>query len=202
MHQTMTTRLRELQATYGKACQTKSTNDCVLDIYALVLRNQENGFNYWEEGHGAQDIMQMFTDHFTPFDHQALLEDLTYWSDFQLERFMQGMLGDHHAYLNADGTFPPSYREQAPLIALKLGYIYRLLQLEKERALAGNFSDHLREDMDFLALHVDMLVQYDASLMSVLIDIARLLNLQPGNSTEIDRYLNAVGNTSKSQNGH
>lgn len=172
-------KLNSLQEKYGASCLSKSNNNRVLDIYEIVLQNINNGFDYWENEYGAMDMNMVFENYFTDYDYEELGEDISNWSNFQLERFTQGIVGDYCSYLSNNRTFPEHYyknENRIKAIRYKLIYIDKLLRIEKKRNLRGDLKNTIEENIDFINLHFDILLDKSKSNLNFISNIVETFN--------------------------
>lgn len=172
-------KLDSLREKFGASFLSKSNNSCVLDIYEIVLENLNNGFNYWEEDHGAQDMNLVFETYFTDYDFEELSKDISNWSNFQLERFTQGIVGDYCSYLSNNRTFPEHYyknENRIKTIRYKLIYINKLIEIDKKRDLRAELIGKIDDNIDFINLHFDILLDESKSNLNFIGNIVSALN--------------------------
>ena len=85
--------LHILTSRKSESWKTQSTNPNILAIYEILVESENHDTDYWWCGIGASDMAQVFYK-FTPKDWQELEEDLKYWTNFQLEMFIYGILDE------------------------------------------------------------------------------------------------------------
>ncbi|UUC45971.1 hypothetical protein [Flavobacterium cerinum] len=148
---------------YPDDCKTKSNNSCVLALYSIVLAGEHKDSDYWNEEHGASDIIRLFETIFTTYDWEELEADLKNWTTSQLELFTEAILSGYYSYTN-NGIYNDHYdiEKLTQTIPNRLNLLLPILAIEKERDLQYHeLSWIIVENSNFINDHFEIVLQKD-----------------------------------------
>lgn len=148
---------------YSDDCKTQSNNSCVLALYSIVLAGEHKDSDYWNEEHGASDIIRVFETIFTAYDWEELEADLKNWTTSQLELFTEAILSGYYSYTN-NGVYNDHYdiEKLTQTIPNRLNLLLPILAIEKERDLQYHeLSWIIVENSNFINDHFEIVLQKD-----------------------------------------
>lgn len=176
-----------LRQKYPNACKTQSTNACVLEIYSIVLIGEHRDSDYWNEEHGASDIIRVFENCFTANDWKELEDDLKNWTTAQLELFTEAILSGYYSYTDT-GVYYDHYDIETltKTVPNRLNLLLPILAIERKRALKyRELSWIIIENSNFINDHFEIVVKRDAKNRSTIQMIFQLLNVSQSDNPSL-----------------
>lgn len=162
---------------YPDDCKTQSNNSCVLELYSIVLAGEHKDSDYWNEEHGASDIIRVFETIFTAYDWEELEADLKNWTTSQLELFTEAILSGYYSY-TANGVYYDYYdiAKLTQTIPNRLNLLLPILAIEKERDLQYHeLSWIIVRNSNFIKDHFEILLKHDAQNLTTIKRVFELL---------------------------
>lgn len=175
-------------------CKTQSTNPCVLEIYSIVLIGEHRDSDYWNEDHGASDIIRVFENCFTAYDWKELEDDLKNWTTSQLELFTAAILSGYYSYTE-NGVYYDHYDIETltQTVPNRLHLLLPILAIERERALKDReLSWIIVENINFINDHFEIVVQRDAQNRTTIRTIFQLLDVSQSDNPSILALKNKI----------
>lgn len=173
---------------YPERCKTKSNNPNVIAIYNVILEHENSDSDYWNEDHGSEAIIQIFENVFSEYDWKDLENDLNNWTAFQLELFTQAILGGYMSYTNG-GIYYQSDKEIikkiTKTIPKRFDLLFSIIKIESESKLALECSNIIKENLNFINDHFNILLETNFTYLAKIQNIIELLNLSESNYDDL-----------------
>jgi len=158
---------------YATNCTTQRDNPAVLAVYRIVQEGEHKDSDYWNEEHGASDIIRIFETFFTAYDWKELEKDLKNWTTSQLELFTAAILSGYYSY-TANGVYYDFYDIETltQTIPNRLHLLLPILAIEQERGLQyREFSGIVLENCNFINDHFEILLKQDIQNIRIIKEI-------------------------------
>lgn len=180
---------------YLKECKTQSINPNVLEVYKLILENENTDSDYWNEDHGSHDLIRIFENSFTDNDWAELEKDLNNWTTFQLELFTLAIMNGYSSYTN-NGIYyndKETVKKLTDTIPNRFDLLLPIIQIEKERKLEyGDLSYMVWENLSFINDHFEILLEKDKEYLNKIQQIFELLHLSDSDAEVISSLKNKI----------
>ncbi|MFK7757753.1 MAG: hypothetical protein AB8B53_12555 [Flavobacteriales bacterium] len=167
-------------------CKTKSSDPFVLKIYSIILKEEENGFGYWDEGHAGDEMLSIFNSERSKESWYNLEKDIKHWTNFQIDLLVNGLVNYNMGYADYFGKRynPTEFEKQTASIPFKFDLILEIIQLSKSRLRQtdnsgrNNVCSILSEHTWFFSAHFDLLIERDAGNLSKIKKIVHFLKIE------------------------
>jgi len=136
-------------------------NDCLKSKYL-------DGIS-WNELHGTDDLIRVFECNFNKNDWKDLIVDLKNWTPFQLELFVQGILG-YEAQKGTIGYGTKVIPDQTLVVPYIFDVFYNILKLSNEEGIdCGDlYQSTFEVNEDFFNYHFEIIIRDDEKNISKL----------------------------------
>lgn len=155
--------------------KSQTSNLAVASAYRIITESERNDTDYWWDGHGSRELLKVVENLFQEKDWQELEEDFKYWTDFQLECFMEAIVAETYAN--------PETQEVYQNLGIKLYHmILPILKICNKRQSSYNEPARVLADDNFcfFLIHFDAFSKEDFSIVKKTKEILILLGSKNG----------------------
>jgi hypothetical protein len=149
--------------------KSKTKNSNVLEVYNVIVKHENVDSDYWNELHGTADLIRVFECNFNKNDWKDLIVDLKNWTPFQLELFVQGILG-YEAGKGTIGYGTKVITDQRLVVPYIFDVFYNILKLSNEEGIdCGDLYQSVFEvNEDFFNYHFEIIINANEKNISKL----------------------------------